>query len=380
MVGLSSPRLIAAIVTPLLWGAIAVLNVFWGGYKIPEIGDNLVIALILAQPDNYPTPKYLVGISVLRFVYESIWLSSPVGAVLPPYLQNPQSFLSIFGILCTAISSMFLLMASRAQLRVILPLLTPIWMLCSTGYIEYYPFIAGPFLGVLWYLFAQPLGNRSPYVVGTLCALLAGVYLGFVPFSGFILTAYACSGRIRFLKAVASFFIAFMILVASFWSGGVASYFAGLYSDANVGAKNVVFEPYLHLIASDSSIFFKNEYVWSLAHGLDVLRMAFLGAGIAPLYCFTFFAMRSTKASLPAGLPILSWILFVWSLFYIMYMVPKLGPLRDVDLFFSIYLIFAFFSGLFVEQYGGRYKLALCLVFVLASGIGYFQLMTLSLS
>jgi predicted membrane-bound spermidine synthase len=37
-------------------------------------------------------------------------------------------------------------------------------------------------------------------------------------------------------------------------------------------------------------------------------------------------------------------------LYYMLRMIPKLGPVRDIDLFFNVYLVIAFFTGLFLER------------------------------
>jgi hypothetical protein len=39
-----------------------------------------------------------------------------------------------------------------------------------------------------------------------------------------------------------------------------------------------------------------------------------------------------------------------WHLFYFLRMIPKLGPARDVDLFFNVYIVIAFFAGLFLDR------------------------------
>ncbi len=83
--------------------------------------------------------------------------------------------------------------------------------------------------------------------------------------------------------------------------------------------------------------------------------MNFWGGGIAPLLLVLtgvkFFKHRDRSwfrqnwiRFLPIGL------LFGWQIFYFFFMLPKLGPVKDIDLYFSVYLTIAFVAGLLVDE------------------------------
>ena len=72
----------------------------------------------------------------------------------------------------------------------LLPTLTPVWVLFASGYVEYYPLIAVPFVAVLAWLFERPLEERSPSEIGVLAGVLPMLYIGFLPTAACVLVAY----------------------------------------------------------------------------------------------------------------------------------------------------------------------------------------------
>ena len=148
----------------LALGLLALVNVVVNVINLPELGDGKVIALILTMR-QIPAAKYAIGISVLRDLYFNVWLSPTAQALLPSSLLDSVGFIRTAGILLMAFASVTLLYWQRSRMRLLLACTTPVWLLFSAGYIEYYPFVAGALLAMLCWVFARPLqgsiGGRS---------------------------------------------------------------------------------------------------------------------------------------------------------------------------------------------------------------------------
>lgn len=333
--------------------AAAIANIFTGTIVIPELGDGKLIALILSNRELFPAAKYLVGIETLRLGYASIWQFPPMLEILPSSILNHSSFIRIAGIGVMAGISMLLLQTYPGKYRVQLALTTPIWILFSLGYLEYYPFIAGLYLVLLCWLFDGRIEEKSEISIGVIAGSIPLIYLGFAPLSFIILFVYLWGAQTAIvLRTLGALFIGFFITLRIFWSKNLSDYFVTLYQEINFGETNTIYEGYRGMAASATSIFFKNDYAWSLPHIKEVLSMLFYGLGLAPITIFIIslyiyrkhiyiLTKKTTLAVLVLG----------WSLFYLTYTIPKLGPLVDIDMFFMTYITIAFFSGALLDTH-----------------------------
>ena len=64
---------------------------------------------------------------------------------------------------------------------------------------------------------------------------------------------------------------------------------------------------------------------------------------------------------------VLASLLFAWSLFYLVFTIPKLGPARDFDMFFISYLCMSFLVGMVVESWSPRHRAVLLGAWVASS-------------
>ena len=109
---------------------------------------------------------------------------------------------------------------------------------------------------------------------------------------------------------------------------------------------------------SSKSPFYSLKSVFSFFHARDMLFNAFFAGGIAGfLILAVIFVYLKTKLSgrLPAGLHdhqsnILAMAFVLWNVFYFVFMIPKLGPIADIDLFFASNLVFAIWGGVLLEK------------------------------
>lgn len=121
----------------------AIFNLFIHGIVIPELGDGKLIALILSNRELFPAVKYLAGIETLRMGYAAIWQFPPITKIMPGEILDQANFIRVAGITVMAFTSLYLLHIYPKKYSLLLAISTPVWMLFSFGYLEYYPFIAG---------------------------------------------------------------------------------------------------------------------------------------------------------------------------------------------------------------------------------------------
>jgi hypothetical protein len=101
----------------------------------------------------------------------------------------------------------------------------------------------------------------------------------------------------------------------------------------------------------------QHEWSWNLAglagselsvHWADLARMYFVAGGVAPLSIVLYVVVRSGTTIprwLCAGHNLLLAAIVAWLWFYFLLMIPNLGAIGDVDLFFATYIVTAFFVG-----------------------------------
>lgn len=211
---------------------------------------------------------------------------------------------------------------------------------------EYYPLIAVPLLDALLWLFEMPLGHRPPRHVGVLTGLLPCRYIGFAPISLVGLAAYGWRQRTLAIEATAAAALTALLVVVACWPEGVGHYLHSLYGVLNFGETSLV-PRYAGMTAGQASVFFALPAVLSPRHVGDLVYMTFwggalLGAGLlaAALAVTVRPGARSSGRGdrrVPLGAS-----LVVWHVVYLALMIPRLGPTRDVDLFFATTIILPF--------------------------------------
>ncbi|MDP3847590.1 MAG: hypothetical protein Q8R10_14320 [Pseudomonas sp.] len=325
----------------------ALINIFIQAVAIPELGDGKLIALILSNRELFPAAKYLAGIETLRVGYAAIWQFPPIARILPGSIANHAGFIRIAGISVMACTSIYLLTRYPSKYRVLLAATTPIWILFSFGYLEYYPFIAGGYLALLCWLFNGNFEEKSEIQIGVVTGVLPLIYLGFAPLSFIILFTYLWRARIEIvMRTLGALLLAFFIGLRLFWPKSLSDYFTTLYQELNFGDTNTIYEGYRGLAASETSIFFNTDYVFSLKHFKELFHMLGLGLGLTPIVIlFVALALSRKNTWCLSRKNVLAILITGWSLLYFAYTIPKLGPILDVDMFFMTYITIAFFSG-----------------------------------
>jgi hypothetical protein len=275
------------------------------------------------------------------------------------------ALLRVAGILVTAAAALFLHAGRPGRLAVVLPTLTPIWLLFAAGHMEYYPLIAWAVPVILLWALDRPLAERSPIHVGAVAAALFPLlYVGLAPLALCLLGAYALAVPPR-RSAVALLVAAGVALlgIGIFYPAGIGAFVEGLPKQIPRGEVGL-FHGYRGLAASPTSIVFAWEFVFSRVHLQDLTFLQLVGGGwLAPILLVgaaAWFGVR--RGGLPAGKRTDRRIGFALAVlaaygYFFLRMLPRLGPRDDLDLFFSVYLIVATLAGVLVDrrlEIGGR--------------------------
>jgi len=305
----------------------------------------------LTAPDpqvRLPNTRWLLGSAVLRRMYRA-WL--PLVGSIPGIPKHGTPFVRATGAILMALASVLFLRRHPGRLALLLPLTTPVWLLFASGYDEYYPFIAWLYLVFLLWL-ESGLARRPALAVGLLGAALALTYVGYVPLALLLLAAFGLKAGVR--RGMLALTLAILLVfggVHLLWPSAEAPRYADqlLVVDLSLGEDNVVHLPYAGQSAARWLPFFRPAYALSAQHLTDLAGMLVLGTG--PV-CLALLAWRFRRARFLAhgegrilGLAVLA------QGFYFLAMVPKFGPVRDVDLFFPVYLTAAFVAGLLADRW-----------------------------
>jgi hypothetical protein len=318
-----------------------------GLLKLLGYGDQGQLAGMLVN--GIVWPRWLGGSAILLYMY-GLWTAVPALSMYANDLDAVTMFVKVTGHLVMLLISINALNRWRNRMSVILPLATPIYLMFSLGYDEYYPFIAGLFLVFLMTILEKEPAKQNVYWFGFLLALLPVFYFPFLIVSLIALVYYWVFYSSIRLKLLFTFLSVYVLSVFLFWSSDKGNYIASVVYTLNTGDRNTIFARYIGQSAGNGSVFFKLQNVVSWEHFNDLFYMLFWSGnmvvgillGICIYYLLTKGAWKSFIAS--PRVPLLA-MLFIWQLFYFVFMLPKLGPRTDIDLFFSFYIFLAFVTG-----------------------------------
>jgi hypothetical protein len=304
---------------------------------------------------NIPFSRWLLGTTLLIDVFE--FVNNFVFSISAPI------FITAASAVCMIISTLVVLKSFGNKAYVVLPITTPIWLLLSSGYDEYYPFIAGIFLvAALWILLDRELTNTGFFFA--VAGVLPVIYSGFVLLGGFLILKLFLQ-----VKSAKKFFLGLTISAVSFllaievsWPMGHSNYLGQLYNNLETGdSRNI--HNYKGSSMSESLPFYSFRFAFSGFHLRDVLFSIFFAGGIAALgaalVVFWRYGKR-VKSSRPLklvsvkkfSLPV---VFLLWNIFYLVFIQAKLGPAKDIDLFFGQNLVLAIWCGFLLEKIFDEY-------------------------
>lgn len=352
---------------------VVLINTLGGGVSFVAYGDAGYLPMVIAQGERFS--RWLLGTAVLSDAYPAAHALLGVSAA---------QWVEVLGGLVMAAFMVAIMVTSRGRLAYLFPLMTPMWMVFSSGYDEYYPFIAGVYVYFVILMYQRELPNR--YWVPILSAAMPLLYIAFAPLGALLLIRYWIDHPASRAKSLCLSAVVYIAGLVALWPGGPVDYVSALYLDLNLGEVNTAYAPYQGASASDYSPFFSLSYALSLQHGRELLYMLLAGTGVViPLLLLVGLVVLAVRgrAACFTGKPNLSRVLFIafvlWQILYFVFMIPKLGPFVDIDLFFSVYFLLAMLAGLICDKWisymsdrAGRlaryYLVAACLGAGLGSG------------
>lgn len=344
----------------ILWaffGVLALVNILTRSISVYQYGDAVYLARAVAEGST--TSRWLAGNAVLSWIHSALFDWSPLSRIVPGAEVTSPYFLRVASLLAMIGSTIALHRLWPHRMAVILPTLTPIWFLFSIGYIEYYPFIAAPLVAALVWMFDRPLKARAPLQVGALCGLLCPLlYIGFAPVALLLLLFYTIARPVAGLQATAVSLVTAVAGILLLWPRGIRDFVAHLIESIPLGETATAWGAYRGQAAAADSLFFTWSYALSGEHLRHLAFMATFGAGAGLL----LLALVAGAAALWKSSGRLStvvrsrrlWLALSLVGFYLIYvvrMIPRFGPIKDIDLFFSVYIVLAVFTGLLVDKW-----------------------------
>jgi len=357
-----------------IFGGIILLQVY-GKIQLLGYGDQAQLADMMMRGVVFP--RWMGGSAILLYGYR-FWTSIPNLSIYSADFHVVTTYAKVFGGVVMMFISINLLKKWPNRMSVILPLAAPIYLMFSIGYDEYYPFVAGILLvflmnviekdptsqNVHWLGFFVEESGQLPtrrigytwqnvYWLGFLLAILPVFYFPFLIISLIVLAYYwFFYSSIRW-KLLLTFVSVYILSVYLFWPNGQDKYISSVFFTINTGDTYLFFTRYLGQAANDS-IFFSLKNVTTWQHFSDLSYMFFwsgnlvngilLGYGI-----YQLAAKRILRKFITAPRSLLLILLFAWQLFYFVFMIPRLGPRIDIDLFFSFYICLAFTTGYILD-------------------------------
>ena len=346
---------LAASLFPIALFSLALVDIYRDTNWFKNYGDVFFLKDWINA--NIPVSKWLLGTTLLIDVFE--FLNNIVFSISAPV------FITTASAVCMVLSTLVVLKTYGNKPYIVLPLTTPIWVLLSSGYDEYYPFIAGVFLFIaLWVSINREVSNTTVFFVAA--GIVPAIYSGFVLLAGFILVKLFITVRSvnKFLLGLTMSAAAFVLAIEASWPMGHSNYLGNLYNDLQTGDSRSIHN-YRGSSMTESLPFFSFRFALSGFHLRDVLFSMFFAGGSAAIVLVLLFLWKWLKNIKNAGfrglfavkrfsLP----IVFLFSnIFYLVFVQAKLGPAMDIDLHFGQNLVLAIWCGFLLEKVFDEYAL-----------------------
>jgi hypothetical protein len=339
----------------LLVGALALLNVVTGVVALQAYGDTKAMLFLLQA--KITIPRWFIGLALLRRIFAALTALQASTHWLPINVFTPDAFIRCSGILAMGVATIAMLTRWPGRLSVVFPTLVPLWFMFSTGYLEYYPLVAWGVTAYLGWLYIEPtrLEARSPYAIGAIAAVLPLLYLGFGPLGALLMVTYLSVRPRSMVKVAGAAAVSFLALVSLLWEGDIASFVSRSYRGLEF-IDAWTFKRYVGRYNAGSN-FFRVSYALSPEHLWDLLYMYLFGGGLLflPLLAVGGLGLHrvqqwKTLSASDRRLLLLATALVGFYLYYTLFFVARLGPRRDIDLYFSTFFLIAFFAGHTIDR------------------------------
>ncbi len=338
-------RSIFIVLVPASFLLLAIIEKLLNADLFANYGDDGQITGLLEA--GVPFCRWLIGTSILVKLFKFFQLFYDA--------FSAKVFAEISGAIVMFFCSTFLIARRRTQAMIILPLTTPVWILFCLGYNEYYPFIAGIFVFVsIWLINRKP--SEQLFFWAAVAGLLPLVYVGFVPLAGLVIIKLFFH-RKSLLGFAGNLLISAAVVLLSAkvaWGGTLSSLLERLKSDLLIGDRGAIDE-YIGKALPNIPGTFKIPYAFSFWHFQDLAFIALFSGGVVFLLFWLPFGSVLTKNYVLKLKnfrtdSLLLLLLVVSHLIFLLFYIPKLGPTRDIDLYFSTVLSISICLGARLDQ------------------------------
>lgn len=316
-----------------------------GVNRVEVYGDFIGLKSYLDDPDVV-FGRWLLGLTVLREVYQG------VNSFL--FAMDSGRFVDFASALVMFASTLWLWTRREHSIVPWVLMISPMWMLFSLGYSEYYPFVAGILVIASWQVISneQFFQQRTTYVLAGVFPIL---YIGALPVSVALLL-HAWSHESDFRTRLRGALTALIAMVLAIELGGeFKGYVSNLAETMNLGGELVTESREAAVTALSSRSFLASpSYALSVGHLVDIWFWMSCGIGLVVLFTTLLLSRRTSQDDRLSPLQSRSIslklqraavvVLMVLAVFYLLFMLPLLGPTRDIDLYFVsmfVLLIFA---------------------------------------
>lgn len=321
-----------------------------GFSRLETYGDAGRLQSYLTESD-FDFGRWLLGLAILREAF--VGINSLIVQV------DAEEYVRVTGSLCMFTWGVWLWKRSEHSIVPWLVWTSPMWILLSLGYDEYYPFIAGLIVAVSWHIVAaKRFFPRTAYI---LVGILPALYIGALPVA-LALLCYTWSDEQDSTSRSRGLLTAVVALVVAIEVGGeFTGYTRNLVETMNLGGRFLEKEIDSKAAAFSSRSFLSDpSYAFSVEHAVDIFFWLSCGVGLvvvlATLSLGRVARPSTAKSSTRPAVPrvdfrrISGYLLLGLAIFYLIFMLPLLGPTRDIDLYFISMFVILLFAGSRFDQ------------------------------
>ena len=315
-------------------------NLFVFNVHLMNYGDVGTLSGMIGHNEVFP--RWMLGTGILDFV---------ISHVSFPFFGPGDDLLLVktLSALVMCLSAVFLLILFPNRLSLLLAFSSPFWLLFSSGYDEYYPFIAPLF--ILFMLFISTKIDRrfSAILIGIFAAVVGTTYAGFIPLSLIILFVFAIwQGVKKGLVALLVWLITSLLLIILFNGTDLVGFWKSFVFNLNLIDPEISPGPFI-----SGTAFYKPMYALG-AENCDRMLLQFFWTGSFPYLLLviggTVYLFVQRKAGSSRNQMLFLGLFLAYQFLYFVFMVPRLGTVVDIDLFFTLYISLAFTAGWLLDR------------------------------
>ena len=331
-------RLLALL--PALMFLLALVNIFALRSRFMNYGDMGSLSGFISHHNIFT--RWILGVGLLEFLANKV-----IGPLFGDL--NELLFVKVMSTLVMFVCSFIVLLRNPEKLRLIFVVTSPMWLLFSTGYDEYYPFIAPVFLLIMLLITDDWMNKLNPIWFGIVAGAVALSYVSFIPLVLFLMLVFAFRRGFKSgLLATGILLLTVFLAILLFYGPRLGGFLSAYRGNLNLSNGSLLQDKTFL-----NTPFYNFRFAFS-KENLQRLFTQFFWSGSIPYFvilvvCLVFFFKRFIRVTRIKTLVFLGCVI-LYQVVYFFFMIPYLDTITDIDLFFSVYFSFAFSSGWMIDQ------------------------------